>query len=206
MQINDIETFGWNKAIIGMRKSWDSENKSDSGYIHHDDKLIGTKDKKLILHLCKSGTSHRKFLRCVHIQANIIAPFYWWTEMDTYKIGTTRLSSSTMHTITKEHLTAFDFEMDFPSDKDIDIIQYINLLIREYQRTKEIEIFRHIKQILPSSYLYDCILDFNYENFVNMYKNRINHKLKEWQYFLTTIIDKTPMMKEIIDATTRRTQ
>jgi hypothetical protein len=48
--------------------------------------------------------SHRKFLRQISVWLEIEAPAYWYAEMDTYRIGVTRNSSSTMHK-PAEHIT-----------------------------------------------------------------------------------------------------
>jgi hypothetical protein len=48
--------------------------------------------------LAKRGDEHAKSLRGLIVYADINAPRFWWQEMDTYRIGTERLSSeSTMH-------------------------------------------------------------------------------------------------------------
>lgn len=56
------------------------------------------KDLKLMSTLVKRGDEHSKAMRAVVVYAEINAPRYWWQEMDTYRVGTDRLSSeSTMH-------------------------------------------------------------------------------------------------------------
>ena len=67
---------------------------------------------RLIKSLIKGGPEHRKFLRQIFISVNIIAPLYIWKEFDTYKIGTTANSTSTMHTIEKKPITLESFEID----------------------------------------------------------------------------------------------
>jgi hypothetical protein len=197
--VKDIESFGWIKAIQGMRKSFGSEQSMDTFKAYTGEIFIGEKDKKLMLKLIKSGSSHRKFLRAIHIQSQVIAPFYWWTEMDTYKIATTRLSSSTMHTMAKRDLTFKDFRFDHEDDVAEGIINNLNLNIEIYRKDKSIKNLRIIKQMLPSNFLYDCILDFNYENFINIYRDRKDHRLNEWREFLIPFIEELPLMKDIIN-------
>jgi hypothetical protein len=61
---------------------------------HH----IDEKDLTLLSTLVKRGDEHSKAIRGLIVYAEINAPRYWWQEMDTYRIGTDRLSSeSTMH-------------------------------------------------------------------------------------------------------------
>lgn len=59
---------------------------------------IHEKDLHLLSVLVKRGDEHAKALRGLIVYAEINAPRYFWQEMDTYRIGTERLSSaSTMH-------------------------------------------------------------------------------------------------------------
>lgn len=59
---------------------------------------LDPKDMNLMSRLVKSGDEHAKVIRGINVYAEINAPRYWWQEMDTYRIGTERLSSeSSMH-------------------------------------------------------------------------------------------------------------
>lgn len=61
--------------------------------------VIDKKDLNLIQILERKGDQHAKVLRGVLVWAQITAPLYWWTELETYVVGHLRLSStSTMHT------------------------------------------------------------------------------------------------------------
>ena len=60
--------------------------------------FIDPKDLHLMSTLVKHGDEHAKVVRGIMVYAEIDAPRYWWQEMDTYRVGTDRLSSeSTMH-------------------------------------------------------------------------------------------------------------
>ena len=74
--------------------------------------FIGPNDMKLATTLIKAGPEHRKFLRQIFVSVDITAPLYWWKEMDTYKIGTTANSTSTMHKLTSKPITLDCFEID----------------------------------------------------------------------------------------------
>ena len=59
---------------------------------------INAKDLTLMKTLIKRGDEHAKAIRGIIVYAEINAPRYFWSEMDTYRAGTERLSSeSTMH-------------------------------------------------------------------------------------------------------------
>lgn len=60
--------------------------------------FIDERDLHLLSVLVKRGDEHSKALRGLNVYAEINAPRFLWQEIDTYKIGTERLSSeSTMH-------------------------------------------------------------------------------------------------------------
>lgn len=62
--------------------------------------------------LIKAGSEHRKFMRQIFVSVDITAPLYWWKEFDTYKVGTTANSTSTMHKLATTPITDECFEMD----------------------------------------------------------------------------------------------
>ena len=139
IKIENVETMGWGGAIRGMRNAMNSWDKSDSKFCRYscitmDDSLdeedcnfmcasnfrrgfmqIGEADMKLCKNLIKAGSSDRKFMRMIHVQADVTAPVYFLSELDTYKVGTVRNSSSFMHKGTSK---AFEIE-DFGVSEDV---------------------------------------------------------------------------------------
>ena len=124
INIENIEIWGSEHAIRGMRNPMNSWDKSDSNYGCKDklcktcgfrpdwcgntpNYIIGKNDLDLMKRLYKAGSEHRKYLRQIFVSVDITAPLYWWKEFDTYKIGTVANSCSTMHKI-----AAKEFELD----------------------------------------------------------------------------------------------
>ena len=119
MKIENVETWGFEHAIRGMRNPMNSWDKSDSGYIDkrfNDQFHIGDADMKLMRSLITAGPEHRKFLRQIFISVDITAPLYWWKEFDTYKVGTVVNSCSTMHKLKDTPITKDCFEMQSYED------------------------------------------------------------------------------------------
>ena len=56
-------------------------------------------------------------------------------------------------------------------------------------------------QLLPSSYNQRRTVTMNYENAVNMIRQRENHKLDEWREF-TNILRGLPYIKQIMEDNT----
>ena len=123
IKIENIQTFGWEAAIRGMRNPMNSWNKSDSEFYTVDtvavedryligDFTLGPNDLDLATRLIKAGSEHAKFLRMIHIQMDITAPLYYWKEMDQYRVGTTTNSCSTMHRLTYKPFEMLDFSFE----------------------------------------------------------------------------------------------
>ncbi len=107
IKITNTTTTGWEHAIRGMRNPMNSWGKMDSTA----DK-VGENDLNLMRKLAKAGTDHRKFMRMINVYMDIEAPLYWWKEFDTYKVGTTANSCSTMHKIHAKEFTLGDFSCE----------------------------------------------------------------------------------------------
>ena len=118
IKVENIDIWGFEHAIRGMRNPLNSWAKSDSlmfgtATIYADDKIIaemiGPNDLELMRKLYAAGPEHRKYLRQIFVSMDITAPLYWWKEFDTYKVGTVSNSCSTMHKIHAKEFTLDDF-------------------------------------------------------------------------------------------------
>lgn len=110
MKIESTDVWGFEHAIKGMRNPKESWSKSDTKYCGGI--IIGKNDMDLCKRLIKGGSEHRKFLRQIMVSVDITAPLYWWKEFDTYKVGITANSTSTMHFAHKRDFKLSDFEID----------------------------------------------------------------------------------------------
>lgn len=115
MKFEKTEVWGFEHAIRGMRNPMNSWDKGDSGYIDrrfNDQFYIGKNDLDLAQRLIKAGSEHRKFMRQIFVSVDITAPQYFFAELDTYKIGTVRNSTSMQHKGVSHRYTIDDFEVD----------------------------------------------------------------------------------------------
>ena len=195
MKITNTKVYGFDNAIIGMRNPMNSWDKSDSGLDSYGEFLMGNKDNKLAKKLIKAGSDHRKFLRQIFISAFIEVPRYIWTEFDTYKVNTVRNSCSTMHKLGARDLTCNDFQDGVVIDI---VLDRLNELGRLYREDKKVSILREMKQILPEGFLQGATYTMNYENAMNMYHSRKNHRMSEWsgEGGICEWIENLPMMDE----------
>lgn len=189
LHIEKSTVFNFEGAIRGMRNPLNSWDKSDSKW-ENGQYIIGEKDYGLMTRLCKAGSDHRKFMRQIMVSLDITAPFYWWKEFDTYKVGTVANSCSTMHKLTYKEFELSDFSHEklksrmgesFESlDCLIMLIDFLNEKREEYLKTNDKSVWDEIVQLLPTSYNQKRTVTLNYEVLRNIYHARKNHKLAEW--------------------------
>ena len=212
IKVENIETWGWEAAIRGMRNPLNSWSKSDSTptFLAEDSQYhLGPNDLGLALRLIKAGTEHRKFLRMIHVQMDIAAPLYWWKEFDTYKVGTTANSCSTMHKITSKPIELTDFSIDdfCIGDTGIDLNDmFINVvagcedLRQRFLDTKDKKYWKGLIQLLPTSYNQKRTWDGSLETVLSILHQRNHHKLDEWETFRQAMFDHIPYCKEFYNA------
>ena len=163
---------------------------------------MGENDKDLAQRMIKAGTPNDKFLRQIFVSVDITAPLYWWKEMDTYKVGTTANSTSTMHKLASTPITKECFEIDdyngdllmyerepYDFDQYLDEIweSHINdceTLRTRYLKTKDIRYWKELIRMLPESWLQTRQWTANYSVLRNIIHWRKGHKLTEWNSFI----------------------
>lgn len=216
------KTISYNDEEIDIESLFDQKtNEYDewlikNGIINQQDNIIeyafiGPNDMRLIKSLIKGGPEHRKFLRQIFISVNITAPLYIWKEVDTYKIGTTANSTSTMHTIEKKPITLESFETDdlkfideeeeFWVRNNIDHLENLRILynkLKEEKNPKAKEVWKELIRWLPESWLQTRTITMTYENAFNIKHQRKNHKLTEWHFIIDNFIDKLPYSKDFL--------
>lgn len=206
IKVENIDTWGFEHAIRGMRNPLNSWERSDSSFGYEaysgefvPDLKIGENDLDLMHRLYVGGQPHRKYLRQIFAVMDITAPLYWWKEFDTYKVGTTANSCSTMHKITAKEFTLDDFSHEHLLDPHgllADIVTDLNSWREDYLQSKNKNYWWQLIQLLPSSYNQRRTVSMTYENVMNMLDYRENHKLDEWREFCE-ILRGLPYIKEI---------
>ena len=195
IDISKTRVGGFEAAIRGMRNPLESWEKSDSkDEIWYDEKSgneydyhVGKNDLALMKKLAAAGDDHGKFARFIHVSADILAPRYWWTEFDTYKVGTVANSCSTMHCIHKKMFVTSDFSNEHLTDEGLygllTIIDILNNKRKTYLETGDKETWYQMIQLLPQSYNQKRTVDLNYQVLWKIYRARKDHKLDEWHVF-----------------------
>ena len=212
IKVENLEGWGFEHAIRGMRNPMNSWDKSDSIKCYANRNCsgicknnacglcVGDNDLGLMKRLYKAGPEHRKYLRQIFVSMDITAPLYWWKEFDTYKVGTVANSCSTMHKIAAKEFELDDFSCEhlseYSKEKLEDLLAWLNMCRTNFNLDKDKDYWWQLIQLLPSSYNQKRTITMNYENVMMMIKQRTGHKLDEWNNFIE-ILKNLPYVKEI---------
>ena len=214
IKVENVEVWGWEHAIRGMRNPMNSWDKSDTVYglgeDRYTDMVIGPNDLSLMQKLFNGGTEHRKYLRQIFVSLDITAPLYWWKEFDTYKVGTVANSCSTMHKIQSKEFVMADFSHEHllgevnngsivensPLGCLRNTVAMLNNCRDRYLENPNKLLWWQMIQLLPSSYNQRRTVTLTYENLFTIIRQRTGHKLDEWRY-LCGVLKGLPNVKEI---------
>lgn len=194
--------------VQGMRNPMNSWEKSDTcfydescvncynsqrnlcnkeSFFRKDEKL-GSNDHSLMQRLSNAGTEHRKYMRMMPVYVRITSGHAWWSEFDTYKIGTVRNSCSKMHKI---HVMGFDLDsfdhegIDEVGERAVSTFDTVRStllwLSNMFNETNKKKYWRAIIELLPMGFHLTANVELNYEVLANIYRQRKGHKLDEWR-------------------------
>ena len=186
MKYELLHCAGYDLAVMGMMLSY--------GKTSFDNfQASGADIDRISAKLAPMDGGHNKFLEQIQYWILIQAPLFWWKQADTYRVGVSKSSESTMHKSWKNGLTQEMFE--YPVFQDT--LDALNDAIREYgspivaaDRKQFLE--KVIVNNLPDGYLQTRLLNVNAKCLRNMYFQRREHKLKQWRDFCTWIKSELP--------------
>lgn len=129
---------------------------------------------------------HNKFLETITLTLDINAPRYWWQEFDTYRIGVTKQSESTIHTIMSRNLTEDDFEGGMWPEFLGKLNDTRHRYLTEEGEDKE-DRFNDMKAVLPEGFMQRRVVCLNLKALQGIYNQRKNHRLPQWRFFFNDI-------------------
>ena len=146
-----------------------------------------------------SGEGHDNFLKGITVQLDVAAPLYWWKEAQRYHWFDFISSQSTMHCLLK-----FDVSSQCVDDTDPKILERMKELVEEYNQIPDDDEHKDEKKAkwrvlvasLPCGFCLCATMITNYQQLKTMYRQRRNHKLKEWHVFCDWILS-LPHFKEL---------
>ena len=125
----------------------------------------------------------------IPVWVDITAPESWWVEFETYKVGTTANSTSTMHTLHREDLReAFDFPFGVDQDGDAAFLNYLDNIKSIQERLNKLEkgtdLYNQyhdmLSRMLPRAFKYTRTVCLSYAVLANMYGQRKHHRKAAW--------------------------
>ena len=207
---NKTDSFNGCETYKGISKCLDCDGIRECGAVNKY-LIVGENDHSLMQRLSNAGTDHRKFMRMLPVYVRITAPLYWWKEFDTYKVGTTANSTSTMHKLASTPITAECFEIDdYNSDLDYDgtklgdvidkHIEFLESMRVKYLETKDKAYWKELIRWLPSAWQQTRTVTMTYENLLAMCSKgqRRFHKLTEWSKSFIDWARTLPYAQELI--------
>ena len=175
MQVKVIEEHGHESALRGMAYSF--KDRADDPDTWWQEKK-GRAEERAPKLAPKDG-GHNKFLESMVVWIDVEASRAFWSEFDTYRVGTTKQSESTMHTLGKRPPKLSDFE---EGTHPHTVLQFQVV----WQQAKgDINI---LKMNLPEGFLQRRLVCTNYKVLRNIIAQREGHRLKWWKVFIDEVM------------------
>jgi len=213
METKILSLHGIDEALYGLGKSHGAtSNMTFEEFIA--DKNPGSVYDKMMIRASKNAPmdkGHNKFLETIEVWFDITAPRFIWQEFDTYRIGVTKQSDSTMHTLLKESNVdeelIREIEVCDPkspawafSGKDgEDFSNGMSLLSEMFSKYDELlELMKKsklpepiklqfVKSGLPEVFHNCRIVKTNYKQLKNICEQREHHRLWQWHEFFRAV-------------------
>lgn len=201
MQVKVLKEAGYEEALLGLSLSFYDHkiplvdwNVLDVKYVvnpleHHrsiikNDGYFWVDEKyQRAAHRAKAlafkGGGHNKFLESITVWLYIQAPRCWWSEYDTYRVGMTKNSSSTMHTLDKRETEPL---VDYEHGTSFKAIEEFNNCLRLYKDPMS-PLYKDITRLklnLPEGFLQERQITTNYMTLQNILNQREGHRLRFW--------------------------
>ncbi|MFA7222994.1 MAG: hypothetical protein WC148_05715 [Bacilli bacterium] len=160
IEVEVLGEYGIAFALRGLALSYDSKS-----------------SMKVADNLAFKGDGHNKFLESIDVWIEATLPRSMWQQYDTYRIGVTKQSQSTMHTILRKPLAQEHFNG-----------KVYKSTIKKLNRDIKKKDFKSVKDNLPESFLQKRVVKVDYKTLQSMERQRRSHKLKEWQEVLDAVL------------------
>lgn len=167
-----LKESGFYEALFGLSLSFDvisPEVITGESNLLSNEKFL--KMQKVSQTLAFKQGGHNKFLESMQVWMLIRGSLSFWKQFDTYRVGITKQSESTMHTLKKRQLTKQDFTKEtfvFPNIKNLSIDE--------------------MRDNLPSGFLECRVVNTNYKTLQNIIHQRQCHKSQKWKTFVEMLL------------------
>ena len=178
MKVKVLEEHGHDAAMRGMAYSF--KDRAEEGDAWWESKRERAKVR--LAALAHRGGGHNKALESIQVWIDVEATRSFWQEFDTYRVGTTKQSESTVHTLSKRAPTQEDFEVDTPPVM-VQAFQTVWQHLKENGMNISV-----LKNSLPEGFLQRRIVCTNYKVLQNIIAQRKGHRYKWWDVFINELL------------------
>lgn len=160
------------------------------------DNLSDNKHYKRALKLTKAplNSGHPNFLTGILVSMDVTFTNKVFVEWQRYHFQQIVTSQSTMHKLSK-----FNLDDAFIEYVDAHIIIHLKALQKEYNNNPTKENYLRLLYSCPSGLKLTARITTNYLQLMTMYKQRVNHRLPEWQLFTDQLVEELPLFYEFLE-------
>lgn len=164
---------------------------------HMDDNLTENRHYKRAMKLTKAplNSGHPNFLSGIIVSMDVTFTNKVYVEWQRYHFQQIITSQSTMHRLSK-----FDLDEAFIEYVDPIIIHHLKYLQKNYNENPTKENYLKLLYSCPSGLKLTARITTNYLQLMNMYSQRRNHRLPEWQEFSKQLVEELPLFYGLLEA------
>lgn len=189
MKVKVLEEHGHDAAMRGMAYSF--KDRAEDVEPWWESKRERAKER--LKALAHRGGGHNKALESIQVWIDVEATRSFWQEFDTYRVGTTKQSESTVHTLSKRAPTQEDFEEDTPPV----MVQAFQTVWHDLkEKGMDVSV---LKNSLPEGFLQRRIICTNYKVLQNIIAQRRGHRYKWWDVFINEILDQVEHPEYLVE-------
>jgi len=181
VEVFKLEEAGFDSAMYGFSLSYRKSGTSRAEWWTQPRK---ERTYKAALVNAGRDKGHNKFLEHMQVWLSVNATLEWWKQFDTYRIGMSKQSASTMHTLDADVIYPEHFDVkaeEFVCKEDHQAyLYYLSMISRQSSRVKS--------KMLPQAYLQEREVNLNYKTIRHIAMQRFTHRIKDWQKFLEETI------------------
>jgi len=189
MKVKILKEAGYDEAKYGFSLSFKDRAIKPEDWMtpersrHYDNVLTKNAER---------DGGHNKFLEHIMVWLDVEASLEWWKQFDTYRVGVSKQSESTMHTLDKRNIVIEDFDLS-EEEKDHSVynngIYSVKTMLKNYLGDLNNLPPRLKSKLLPQCYLQRREVVLSYKVLRHIIKQREGHKLPEWTFFIDSIYE-----------------
>lgn len=191
LEVKNVKVYGLEESVIACRNAMRLEMPEYTKVEFEASYPRATK-----LAMCGGGSGHSTFRVGIIVQFDLKYPNYISPEIQRYHFFDIITSSSKMHKLTSMNMDACFNEFVTQESKD-----QMKRLLGEYNNAstndEKYTCFMRLLSNCPQGIELFMRCTTNYEQLATIYRQRKNHKLKEWHTFCQ-FIENLPHAKELI--------